>query len=130
MNSLIDDLALMTVEENEFHSPSARKLMKDKSIHVSQYVLGEGGPLTISYFGRARIGTEQCGNAMPLPLIIKKKKTLNKEILYQGVIQYRNAEKDINIIEGPFQRSGPLDHLGAINATVNVDCHHGGAWQL
>jgi hypothetical protein len=54
------------VEENELRTPSARKVLEDRIIHVSQYLLGGAGPLTISDLGQARVGTEHRGNAMPM----------------------------------------------------------------
>lgn len=57
---------LSMVEENEFKTPSARKVLEDRTIHVSQYLLGGAGPLTISDLGQARVGKEHRGNAMPV----------------------------------------------------------------
>lgn len=54
------------VEESEFKTHSARKVVEDRTIHVSQYLLGGAGPLTISDLGQARIGKENRGNAMPV----------------------------------------------------------------
>lgn len=48
-------------------TPSARNQIGNGYIYVSQYLLGGGGPLTISDFGQARIGMEHFGNAMPVP---------------------------------------------------------------
>ncbi|KAK0387572.1 hypothetical protein NLU13_3818 [Sarocladium strictum] len=57
---------LSMVEENEFKTPSARKVLEGRTIHVSQYLLGGAGPLTISDLGQARVGKEHRGNAMPV----------------------------------------------------------------
>ncbi|KAF5611789.1 serine threonine kinase [Fusarium tjaetaba] len=65
--ALTDDSILSTVEDNEFHRPSARKFVDDTVIHVSQYMLGGAGALTICDLGQARIGKVHRGNAMPLP---------------------------------------------------------------
>ncbi|RBQ77302.1 hypothetical protein FVER14953_06598 [Fusarium verticillioides] len=65
--ALTDDSILSTVEENELHRPSARKFVDDTIIHVSQYMLGGAGALTICDLGQARIGKVHRGNAMPLP---------------------------------------------------------------
>ncbi|OAA63499.1 protein kinase-like protein [Niveomyces insectorum RCEF 264] len=63
--AMTDDSILSTMEESEMNKPSARKQAGDTTIHVSRYVLGGAGPLTISDLGQARIGREQSGNAMP-----------------------------------------------------------------
>ncbi|RKL46828.1 hypothetical protein BFJ72_g2568 [Fusarium proliferatum] len=62
-----DDSILSTVEDNELHRPSARKFVDETVIHVSQYMLGGAGALTICDLGQARIGKVHRGNAMPLP---------------------------------------------------------------
>ncbi|PNP79503.1 hypothetical protein FNYG_07119 [Fusarium nygamai] len=65
--ALADDSILCTVEDNELHRPSARKFVDETVIHVSQYMLGGAGALTICDLGQARIGKVHRGNAMPLP---------------------------------------------------------------
>ncbi|CAF3501356.1 unnamed protein product [Fusarium graminearum] len=65
--ALTDDSILSKVEDNEFHRPSARKCVDDTVIHVSQYMLGAAGDLTICDLGQARIGEVYRGNAMPVP---------------------------------------------------------------
>ncbi|KAF5532666.1 serine threonine kinase [Fusarium mexicanum] len=65
--ALEDDSILSTVEDNELHRPSARKVVDETVIHVSQYMLGGAGALTICDLGQARIGKVHRGNAMPLP---------------------------------------------------------------
>ncbi|KAF5576170.1 serine threonine kinase [Fusarium pseudocircinatum] len=65
--ALTDDSILSTVEDNELHRPSARKFVDDIVIHVSQYILGGAGALTICDLGQARIGKVHRGKAMPLP---------------------------------------------------------------
>ncbi|KAF5564809.1 serine threonine kinase, partial [Fusarium pseudoanthophilum] len=45
--ALTDDSILATVEDNELHRPSARKFVDETVIHVSQYMLGGAGALTI-----------------------------------------------------------------------------------
>ncbi|KAF5659973.1 serine threonine kinase [Fusarium circinatum] len=65
--ALEDDSILSTVEDNEFHRPSARKVVDETVVHVSQYMLGGAGALTICDLGQARIGKVHRGNAMPLP---------------------------------------------------------------
>lgn len=55
------------MEDNELHRPSARKVLDGAVIHVSQYMLGGAGALTICDLGQARIGKVHRGNAMPLP---------------------------------------------------------------
>ncbi|KAG4259190.1 serine/threonine protein kinase [Fusarium proliferatum] len=65
--ALADDSILSTVEDNELHRPSARKFVDETVIHVSQYMLGGAGALTICDLGQARIGKVHRGNAMPLP---------------------------------------------------------------
>ncbi|KAK7428129.1 hypothetical protein QQZ08_005368 [Neonectria magnoliae] len=65
--ALTDDSILSTVEDNELHRPSARKYVDDTVIHVSQYVLGGAGALTICDLGQARIGKVHRCNAMPVP---------------------------------------------------------------
>nr|RBQ85984.1 hypothetical protein FVER53263_06598 [Fusarium verticillioides] len=68
----LTDSILSTVEDNELHRPSARKFVDETVIHVSQYMLGGAGALTICDLGQARIGQARIGkvhrgNAMPLP---------------------------------------------------------------
>ncbi|KAF5623651.1 serine threonine kinase [Fusarium sp. NRRL 25303] len=46
---------------------TARKFVDETVIHVSQYMLGGAGALTICDLGQARIGKVHRGNAMPLP---------------------------------------------------------------
>ncbi|KAM0359507.1 hypothetical protein ACHAP4_003099 [Fusarium culmorum] len=65
--ALTSDMVLSTVEDNELHRPSARKYVDDNVIHVSQYMLGGAGNLTICDLGQARIGEVHRGNAMPVP---------------------------------------------------------------
>ncbi|OAA68212.1 protein kinase-like protein [Niveomyces insectorum RCEF 264] len=67
--AMTSDSILSTVEDNEINKPSARKAIPNttSTIYVSQYVLGGAGPLTICDLGQARIGSEQTGNAMPVP---------------------------------------------------------------
>ncbi|KJZ71926.1 hypothetical protein HIM_08682 [Hirsutella minnesotensis 3608] len=65
--AITDDSVLSMVEENEIHNPSARKQTGNVITHVSQYMLGGAGPLTICDLGQARIGSEHRGNAMPIP---------------------------------------------------------------
>ncbi|VTT76303.1 unnamed protein product [Fusarium fujikuroi] len=65
--ALTDDSILPTVEDNELQRPSARKFVDKTVIHVSQYMLGGAGALTICDLGHARIGKVHRGNAMPLP---------------------------------------------------------------
>ncbi|KAG9498443.1 hypothetical protein J7337_009248 [Fusarium musae] len=65
--ALTDNSILSTVEKNELHRPSARKFVDETVIHVSQYILGGAGALTICDLGQARIGKVHRGNAMPLP---------------------------------------------------------------
>ncbi|KAI1028157.1 hypothetical protein LB504_012448 [Fusarium proliferatum] len=64
--ALADDSILSTVEDNELYRPSARKFVDETVIHVSQYMLGGAGALTICDLGQARIGKVHRGNAMPL----------------------------------------------------------------
>ncbi|KAF4997458.1 hypothetical protein FGRMN_3822 [Fusarium graminum] len=65
--AITDDSILTTVEENELHQPSARKFIGDTVIHVSQYMLGGAGALTICDLGQARIGRVHRSKAMPTP---------------------------------------------------------------
>ncbi|KAF4465035.1 CMGC SRPK kinase [Fusarium albosuccineum] len=65
--AITDDSILSTVEDNELHRPSARKYVDDTVIHVSQYMLGGAGALTICDLGQARIGKVHRSNAMPVP---------------------------------------------------------------
>ncbi|KAI1063423.1 hypothetical protein LB506_012808 [Fusarium annulatum] len=65
--ALADDSILSTVEDNELQRPTARKFLDGAVIHVSQYMLGGAGALTICDLGQARIGKVHRGNAMPLP---------------------------------------------------------------
>ncbi|KNB07955.1 serine/threonine protein kinase [Fusarium oxysporum f. sp. lycopersici 4287] len=65
--ALTEDSILSTVEDNELRRPSARKFVDETVIHVSQYMLGGAGALTICDLGQARIGKVHRGNAMPLP---------------------------------------------------------------
>ncbi|RBA18450.1 serine/threonine protein kinase [Fusarium proliferatum] len=65
--ALTDDSILSTVEDSELYRPSARKFLDGAVIHVSQYMLGGAGALTICDLGQARIGKLHRGNAMPLP---------------------------------------------------------------
>lgn len=55
------------MEENEIQKPSPRKIIGDSVIQVSKYMMGGHGPLILSDLGQARIGSEQRGNAMPVP---------------------------------------------------------------
>ncbi|KAL1892359.1 hypothetical protein Sste5346_007097 [Sporothrix stenoceras] len=64
--ALTDESILSTIEESETTKPSPRKQAGDTTIHVSQYVLGGAGALTISDLGQARIGRVHTGNAMPI----------------------------------------------------------------
>ncbi|EFY91659.1 protein kinase-like protein [Metarhizium acridum CQMa 102] len=64
---IVDKSVFATVEENEIQKPSPRKVIGDTVIQVSQYMLGGKGPLILCDLGQARIGTEQRGNAMPVP---------------------------------------------------------------
>ncbi|KAM0281058.1 hypothetical protein ACHAO9_010896 [Fusarium lateritium] len=65
--AITDDSILATVEDNELHRPSARKYVEDTVIHVSQYMLGGAGALTICDLGQARIGKVHRSKAMPTP---------------------------------------------------------------
>ncbi|KAI6765671.1 hypothetical protein HG530_006741 [Fusarium avenaceum] len=65
--AITDDSILETVEDNELHRPSARKYVEDNVIHVSQYMLGGAGGLTICDLGQARIGKVHRSKAMPTP---------------------------------------------------------------
>ncbi|KAJ4313616.1 hypothetical protein N0V84_009323 [Fusarium piperis] len=65
--AITDDSVLVTVEDNELHRPSARKYVDDTVIHISQYMLGGAGALTICDLGQARIGKVHRSNAMPVP---------------------------------------------------------------
>ncbi|CAK7226331.1 hypothetical protein SBRCBS47491_006193 [Sporothrix bragantina] len=65
--ALTDESILSTIEESEITKPSPRKQIGgDTTIHVSQYVFGGAGPLTISDLGQARIGRTQTDKAMPI----------------------------------------------------------------
>ncbi|KAM0351108.1 hypothetical protein ACHAPU_002892 [Fusarium lateritium] len=64
---MTDDSILTTVEENELYRPSARKFIEDTVTHVSQYMLGGAGALTICDPGQARIGIVHRSKAMPTP---------------------------------------------------------------
>lgn len=55
------------MEDNELYRPSARKYVDDAVIHVSQYMLGGAGALTICDLGQARIGKMHRCKAMPVP---------------------------------------------------------------
>lgn len=63
----MDESILSRVEEEEIRKPSARKQTGDTIVYVSRFILGGGGPLAICDLGQARIGSEHCGNAMPVP---------------------------------------------------------------
>ncbi|KAF5231072.1 hypothetical protein FANTH_13552 [Fusarium anthophilum] len=65
--ALTDDSILSMVEDNELYRPSAQNFVHKTVIHVSQYMLGGAGALTICDLGQARIGEVHRGNAMPLP---------------------------------------------------------------
>ncbi|WZH45545.1 kinase-like protein [Fusarium acuminatum] len=65
--AITDDSIFDTVEENELHRPSARKYVEDTVIHVSQYMLGGAGALTICDLGQARIGKVHRSKAIPTP---------------------------------------------------------------
>lgn len=55
------------MEDNELYRPSARKYIDETVIHVSQYMLGGAGALTICDLGQARIGKVHRSHAMPVP---------------------------------------------------------------
>ncbi|KAM0234080.1 hypothetical protein ACHAP5_010181 [Fusarium lateritium] len=65
--AIIDNSIPATVEDNELHRPSARKYVEDTVIHVSQYMLGGAGALTICDLGQAGIGKVHRSKAMPMP---------------------------------------------------------------
>ncbi|KAL1852453.1 hypothetical protein VTK73DRAFT_9214 [Phialemonium thermophilum] len=65
--ALTDESVLSTIEESEMAKPSPRKQVGDTTIHVSHYVLGGAGALTIGDLGQARIGRVHTGRAMPIP---------------------------------------------------------------
>ncbi|KAG8672233.1 hypothetical protein FPOAC2_05605 [Fusarium poae] len=58
--ALTDDSILSTVEDNELHRPSARKYVDDAVIHISQYLLGGAGDLTVCDLVQVRIGNVHC----------------------------------------------------------------------
>ncbi|OAA61641.1 sugar-lactone oxidase [Niveomyces insectorum RCEF 264] len=63
-----NDAVLSGIEEDEMKTPSQRKQTDDGGVvHVSKYLLGGLGPLTLCDFGQARIGEPNTGPAMPLP---------------------------------------------------------------
>ncbi|CAK7228346.1 hypothetical protein SEUCBS140593_006885 [Sporothrix eucalyptigena] len=92
--ALADDSILSDIEEGEVTKPSPRKPVGDTVTHVSQYVLGGAGALTISDLGQARIGSVNNGKAMP--------------------IQYRAPEVILNMPWG-----SPVDMWNDLN-----DAHH------
>ncbi|EPE04736.1 protein kinase [Ophiostoma piceae UAMH 11346] len=65
--ALTDESILSILEESETTKPSPRKQVGDTTIHVSQYILGGAGALTICDLGQARIGRVCTGEAMPTP---------------------------------------------------------------
>lgn len=64
---IVNKSIFFTVEENEIHKPSPRKVIGDTVTQVSQYMLGGKGPLILCDLGQARIGREHRGTAMPVP---------------------------------------------------------------
>ncbi|QPC59202.1 hypothetical protein HYE67_001433 [Fusarium culmorum] len=91
--ALTSDMVLSTVEDNELHRPSARKYVDDTVIHVSQYMLGGAGNLTICDLGQARIGEVHRGNAMPVPYRAPEA----WDLLYQeGIFRIYDQSEELN----------------------------------
>jgi serine/threonine-protein kinase SRPK3 len=65
--AITDDSILVTVEDNGLHRSSARKYVEGTAIHISQYMLGGTGNLTICDLRQACIGKVHCSKVMPTP---------------------------------------------------------------
>lgn len=61
-----DESQLRDFEETELTRPSSRKVVDDSTIHVSQVLLGNFGPLYLCDLGEAQFGSLHEGTAMPI----------------------------------------------------------------
>ncbi|KAH9215961.1 kinase-like protein [Leptodontidium sp. 2 PMI_412] len=64
--SIDDRSQLAEFEEAELVRPSSRKTIDGVTIHVSQFLLENFGPLYLCDFGEARVGSHHEGIAMPI----------------------------------------------------------------
>ncbi|KAI0467315.1 kinase-like domain-containing protein [Xylaria cf. heliscus] len=62
-----DSSVFEELEQNEFQSPSARKVLPDRTIHVPQLMPITNGLPVICDFGAAKIGRKHMGDVMPNP---------------------------------------------------------------
>lgn len=62
-----DDSVFQKLEENEFSSPVPRKQLEGRTIYLSRLMKPKAGPLLLSDFGEARLGTgPHAGDIMPI----------------------------------------------------------------
>ncbi|KAI1347028.1 kinase-like protein [Xylaria sp. FL0043] len=123
--SVTDASVMSAIEENEMKRPSARKLLNDRTIHISQTILGGGGPLTICDFGQARIGKTHRGDAMPTqyraPEIILDMEWGNAVDLWSvGLIAWDLLEQEplFSIYDQTYQENNDIYHLAAMTALL------------
>ncbi|KAI0427791.1 kinase-like protein [Xylaria sp. FL1042] len=123
--SVADASVMSAIEERELERPSARKLVNGRTIHVSQTILGGGGPLTICDFGQARIGKTHRGDAMPTqyrsPEIILGMEWGNAIDLWSvGLIAWDLLEQEplFRIYDQTSPEQNDAHHLAAITALL------------
>ncbi|KAJ3466954.1 hypothetical protein MRS44_004518 [Fusarium solani] len=123
--AITDDGILSTVEENEIQKPSARKVIDDAIIYVSQYMLGGAGPLTICDLGQARIGRVHRGNAMPMvyraPEVILGMTWGNAvDVWSTGLLAWDLLEKEslFRVYDRDSQEQNDAHHVAALTALL------------
>ncbi|KAF5122523.1 Dual specificity protein kinase CLK4 [Metarhizium anisopliae] len=114
-----------TVEENEIHKPSPRKVIGDTVTQVSQYMLGGKGPLILCDLGQARIGLEHRGNAMSVPyrapeVILNMPWGNSVDAWSAGLLAWDllRGESLFNVYDHESRELNDAHHLAAITALI------------
>ncbi|PSS16520.1 hypothetical protein M430DRAFT_103665 [Amorphotheca resinae ATCC 22711] len=123
--ALANDSVLSKVEDDEICKPSARKQIGDTTIYVSRYMLGGAGPLTICDLGRARIGNEHSGDAMPVQyrapeVILNMKWTNAVDIWSVGLLAWDLLEREnlFCVYDHECEERNDAHHLATMTALL------------
>ncbi|EXU96711.1 serine/threonine protein kinase domain protein [Metarhizium robertsii] len=122
---IVNKSIFSTVEENEIHKPSPRKVVGDTVTQVSQYMLGGKGPLILCDLGQARIGREHHGNAMPVPyrapeVILNMPWGNSVDAWSAGLLAWDllRGESLFNVYDHESRELNDAHHLAAITALI------------
>ncbi|KAK9444484.1 Protein kinase-like protein [Metarhizium brunneum] len=122
---IVNKSIFSTVEENEIHKPSPRKVIGDTVTQVSQYMLGGKGPLILCDLGQARIGREHRGNAMPVPyrapeVILNMPWGNSVDAWSAGLLAWDllRGESLFNVYDHESRELNDAHHLAAITALI------------